>query len=157
MRFSFGQVYIAVSKLPLCNAHAFESAHPQSYVIAHTLPVCRFEVNFLHINPIIGQIWLIYIHFQQKFPYFSNYVTFYCAEICLPTAYFTSSQYILKHGFPKFGLFLSKHPAGFHYCESAHPQSYVIAHTLPVCRFEVNFLHINPIIGQIWLIYIHFQ
>ena len=98
----------------LCNAHAFESAHPQPCIIADTLPTCRFEVNFLHINPIVGQIWLIYIHFHQKFPYFSNYVTFYCAEICLPKAYFTSSRYILKRGFPKFGLFFSKHPASFH-------------------------------------------
>ena len=97
----------------LCNAHAFESAHPQSYVIAHTLPICRFEVNFLHINPIIGQIWLIYIHFQQYFPYFSNYVTFYCAETCLPTAYFTSSRYILKRGFLKFGLFFFETPGWF--------------------------------------------
>ena len=40
----------------LCNAHAFESAHPQSYVIAHKLLICRFEVNCLHINPIIGEI-----------------------------------------------------------------------------------------------------
>ena len=98
----------------LCNAHAFESAHPQSYVIAHKLLICRFKVKFLHINPIIGQIWFIYIHFQHKFPYFSDYVTFYCAEICLPTAYFTSSRYILKRGFPKFGLFFLKRPAGFH-------------------------------------------
>ena len=58
--------------------------------------------------------WLIYIHFQHKFPYFSNYVTFYCGEICLPTAYFTSSRYILKRGFLKFRLFFLKHPAGFH-------------------------------------------
>ena len=39
----------------LCNAHAFESAQPQSYVIAHKLLICRFEVNLLHINPIIGE------------------------------------------------------------------------------------------------------
>ena len=40
----------------LCNAHAFESAHPQSYIIAHKLLICRFEVNFLHINQIIGEM-----------------------------------------------------------------------------------------------------
>ena len=76
--------------------------------------ICRFEVNCLHINPIIGEIFLIYINFQQKFPYFSSYDNFYCIEICLPTAYFTSSRCVLKHGFPKFGLFFSKLPAGFH-------------------------------------------
>ena len=90
----------------LCIAHAFESAHPQSYVIAHKLLICCFEVNFLHKYPIIGEICLIYSHFQQNCPYFSSYVTFYCIEICLPTAYFTSSPYVLKCGFPKFGLFL---------------------------------------------------
>ena len=77
--------------------------------------ICRFEVNCLHINPIIGEIFLIYINFQQKFPYFSSYDNFYCIEICLPTAYFTSSRCVLKRGFPKFGLFFSKCPAGF-YC-----------------------------------------
>ena len=76
--------------------------------------ICRFEVNCLHINPIIGEMFLIYINFQQKFPYFSSYDNFYCIEICLPTAYFTSSRCVLKHGFPKFGLFFSKRPAGFH-------------------------------------------
>ena len=40
----------------LCNTHAFESAHPQSYVIAHKLLICHFEVNCLHINPIIGKM-----------------------------------------------------------------------------------------------------
>ena len=40
----------------LCNAHAFESAHPQSYFIAHKLLICRFEVNSLYINPIIGEM-----------------------------------------------------------------------------------------------------
>ena len=48
---------------------------------------------------------LIYINFQQNFPYFSSYDNFYCIEICLPTAYFTSSRCVLKRGFPKFGLF----------------------------------------------------
>ena len=62
-----------------------------------------------------------FFHFQQKFPYFSNYVTFYCAEICLPTAYFTSSRYILKRGFLKFGLFFPKHLAGFHCCKRPSP------------------------------------
>ena len=76
--------------------------------------ICRFEVNCLHINPIIGEIFLIYINFQQKFPYFSSYDNFYCIEICLPTAYFTSSRCVLKRGYPKFGLFFSKRPAGFH-------------------------------------------
>ena len=83
--------------------------------------MCRFEVNVLHINPIIGQIWLIYIHFQQKYPYFSNYVTFYCAKICLPTTYFTSSRYILKHGFLKFGLFFLNTRLVF-IVVNAHPQ-----------------------------------
>ena len=89
----------------LCIAHAFESAHPQSYVIAHKLLIRCFEVNFLHKYPIIGEICLIYSHFQQNCPYFSSYVTFYCIEICLPTAYFTSSRCVLKWGFPKFRLF----------------------------------------------------
>ena len=40
----------------LCITHAFDSAHPQTYVIAHKLLICRFNVNFLHKNPIIGQI-----------------------------------------------------------------------------------------------------
>ena len=44
-----------------CNAHAFESAHPQSCVIAHKLLICRFEVNFL-----IGEILLIYIFIFNK-------------------------------------------------------------------------------------------
>ena len=76
--------------------------------------ICRFEVNCLHINPIIGEILLICINFQQNFPYFSSYDNFYCIEICLPTAYFTSSRCVLKRGLPKFGLFFSKRPAGFH-------------------------------------------
>ena len=83
--------------------------------------ICRFEVNCLHINPIIGEILLIYINFQQKFPYFSSYDTFYCIEICLPTAYFTSSRCVLKRGFPKFGLFFLKRPAGFHCCKRPSP------------------------------------
>ena len=83
--------------------------------------ICRFEVNCLHINPIIGEILLIYINFQQKFPYFSSYDNFYCIEICLPTAYFTSSRCVLKRGFLKFGLFFSKHPAGFHCCKRPSP------------------------------------
>ena len=56
----------------LCNAHAFQSAHPQSYVIAHKLLICRFEVNCLHINPIIGEMWLIYINFEQNFILFQQ-------------------------------------------------------------------------------------
>ena len=76
--------------------------------------ICRFEVNCLHINPIIGEILLICINFQQNFPYFSSYDNFYCIEICLPTAYFTFSRCVLKRGLPKFGLFFSKRPAGFH-------------------------------------------
>ena len=40
----------------LCIAHGLESAHPQSHVVAHKLLICRFDVNFLHKNPIIGQI-----------------------------------------------------------------------------------------------------
>ena len=67
--------------------------------------ICHFEVNCLHIKPIIGEILLIYINFQPNFPYFSSYDNFYCIEICLPTAYFTSSWCVLKCGFPKFGLF----------------------------------------------------
>ena len=89
--------------------------------MAHLLLICRFDVNFLYKNPIIGQIRLVYIHFQQYFPYFSNYVIFYCAEICLPTAYFTSSPYMLKHGFPKFGFFFSKRRLIFGGVK-AHPQ-----------------------------------
>ena len=61
-----------------------------------------------------GVLFLVYINFQLKFPYFSSYDNFYCIEICLPTAYFTSSLCVLKRGFPKFGLFFSKRPAGFH-------------------------------------------
>ena len=76
--------------------------------------ICRFEVNCLHINPIIGEILLICINFQQNFPYFSSYDNFYCIEICLPTVYFTSSRCVLKRGLPKFRLFFSKRPAGFH-------------------------------------------
>ena len=76
--------------------------------------ICHFEVNCLHINPIIGEILLIHINFQPNFPYFSSYGNFYCIEICLPTVYFTSSQCVLKCGFPKFGLFFLKPPAGFH-------------------------------------------
>ena len=76
--------------------------------------ICRFEVNCLHINPIIGEMLLIYINFQQNFPYFSSYDNFYCIKICLPTAYFTYSRCVLKCGFPKFWLFFSKRPAGFH-------------------------------------------
>ena len=57
---------------------------------------------------------LVYINFQQNFPYFSSYDNFYCIEICLPTAYSTSSRCVLKRGFPKFGLCFSKHPTGFH-------------------------------------------
>ena len=83
--------------------------------------ICRFEVNCLHINPIIGEIFLIYINFQQKFPYFSSYDNFYCIEICLSTAYFTSSRCVLKSGFRKFGLFFSKRPAGFHCCKRPSP------------------------------------
>ena len=98
----------------LCNAHASESAHPQSYIIAHKLLICRFEVNCLHINPIIGEMLLIHINFQQNFPYFSSYDNFYCIEICLQTTYFTFSWCVLKYGFPKFGLFFSKPLAGFH-------------------------------------------
>ena len=89
----------------LCIAHAFESGHSQSYVIAHKLLIHCFEVNCLHKYPIIGKICLIYSHFQQNCPYFSSYVTFYCIEICLPNTYFTSSLCVLKRGFPKFGLF----------------------------------------------------
>ena len=80
-----------------------------------------FDVNSLNENPIIGQISSIYVHFQQYFPYFSNYVTFYCAKICLPTAYFTSSRYVLKHGFPKFGLFFQNTPLVF-VVVNAHPK-----------------------------------
>ena len=87
----------------LCIAHTFESPHPQSYVIAHKLLIHCFEVNFFHKRPIIGEICLIYSHFQQNCPYFCHYVAFYCVEICLPTTYFTSSWCVLKCGFPKFG------------------------------------------------------
>ena len=59
--------------------------------------------------------------FSTNFPYFSSYVTFYCNEICLPTTYFTSSRCVLKCGFPKFGLFFSKRPAGFHCCKRPSP------------------------------------
>ena len=59
--------------------------------------------------------------FSTNFPYFSSYVTVYCNEICLPTAYFTSSRCVLKCGFPKFGLFFSKRPAGFHCCKRPSP------------------------------------
>ena len=105
----------------LCIAHAFESAHPQSYVIAQKLLICCFEVNFLHKHPIIGDICLIYSRCQQNCPYFSSYVTFYCIEICLPTAYFTSSRCVLKCGFPKFGLFLRNARLIF-IVVNAHPQ-----------------------------------
>ena len=94
----------------ICNTHTFESAHPQSYINAHTLTICRFEVNSLHINPIIGEIWLIYIHFQQKFPYFSNYVT--CRDVFTNRIFYFQSVYT-KRGFPKFGLFFSKTPGWF--------------------------------------------
>ena len=59
-------------------------------------------------------VGLVYVNFQQNFPYFSSHDKFYCINISLPTAYFTSSRCVLKHGFPKFGLFFLKRPAGFH-------------------------------------------
>ena len=116
---SFTNCTITVAAL--CIAHAFESAHPQSYVIAHKLLICCFEVKFLHKYPIIGEDCLIYSHFPQNCPYFSSYVTFYCFEICLPTAYFTSSWCVLKCGFVKFGLFLRNARVVF-VVIIAHPQ-----------------------------------
>ena len=123
-RFSWGEHTIAT----LCNTHAFESAHPESYIITPKLLTCRFEVNFLHINPMICEICLIYNHFQQNFPYFSSYVNFYCIEICLPTAYLTSSLCVLKCGFPKLGLFFSN---GFH-CHKCPSQLLQIFGKLPM-------------------------
>ena len=66
-------IHICVNELSvaaLCNAHAFESAHPQSYVIAHKLRTCRFEVNSLHINPIIGENVINLYQFSTKFSLF---------------------------------------------------------------------------------------
>ena len=58
--------------------------HPSAILhYCNKLLICCFEVNFLHKNPIIGQIWLIYINFQQNFPCFSSYVTYYYAKICV--------------------------------------------------------------------------
>ena len=125
----------------LCIAHAFESAHPQSYVIAHKLLIHCFGVNFLHKYPIIGEICLIYSHFQQNCPYFSSYVTFYCIKICLPTAYFTSSRCVLKCGFPKFGLFLRNARLVF-VVVNAHPQRLQIFGRIAHNRYRARHRYI---------------
>ena len=114
-------IFFIYTVAALCNTHAFESAHPQSYFIAHKLLICFFEVNFLQKHQIISEICLIYSCFQQNCPYFSSYVTFYCVKICLPTAYFTSSWCVLKCGFPKFELFLRNAWLIF-VLVNAHPQ-----------------------------------
>ena len=54
--FIVGQSLYGHTGAALCIAHVFESTHTQSYVIAHKLLICRFDMKFLHKNPVISQI-----------------------------------------------------------------------------------------------------
>ena len=69
--------------------------------------VTNREEALIRIN-MVSQICLFSIHFLKNFPHFSSSFTFYFAQICSPTTYFTSSWHVLKCGFPKFGLFFRK-------------------------------------------------
>ena len=110
--------------------------------------ICRFEVNCLHINPIIGEILLIYINFQENFPYFSSYDNFYCIEICLPTAYFTSSRCVLKCGFPKFGLFFRNARLVF-IVVNAHPQLLQIFAHIAHGRYRARLRYMTNLLAQV--------
>ena len=70
----------------------------------------------------ISVLGLVLYKFSIKnFTYFSGYVIFYCAEICSPTAYFTSSWCVLKRGFQKLGLFFQDARLVF-VAVNTHPQ-----------------------------------
>ena len=60
--------------------------------------------------------------FSINFSLFSSLVNFYCAEICLPTAYFTSSQ-CAKMQFPQIQVVFFKTPGFFCCHKSLSPTS----------------------------------